>query len=142
MPIETLVTDREVAIVREGYERWNDGDVAGLAALCFSDDIEYQNSPEWPGQRVYRGSDAVARFLREEVAEIIELSEVEIERMQVIGQEILIELMARIRLHDGQSDIGKIRIFHLARVEGGLVSRVRVYLNEAQALEAAETGSG
>jgi ketosteroid isomerase-like protein len=141
-PIETPVTDREVALVRAGYERWNAGDVAGLAALCFSDDIEYQNSPEWPGQRTYRGAGPVARFLQEEVAEVIELSEIEIQRMDVLGDEILIELLARTRVPDTTLDIGKIRVFHLARVEDGKVTRVRVYLDEAQALEAARSGSG
>jgi len=136
------VTDEEVAVVRAGYERWNAGDVPGLAALCFSADIEYHNSPEWPGQRTYRGADAVARFLQEEVAEIIELSEIEIERMDVYGNEVLIALLARARGADGQLDIGMIRVFHVARIEGGKVSRVRVYLDEGQALEAARDASG
>ena len=136
------VSERDVALVRAGYELWNTGDVAGLASLCFSDDIEYQNSPEWPGQRVYRGSDAVARFLKEEVADVIALEGIEIERMDVFDDEILIAMTARTRGFQSGIDFGAVPVFHLARVRDGKVSRVRVYLDEDQALEAARTGSG
>jgi ketosteroid isomerase-like protein len=136
------VTDREVELVRAGYELWNTGDVAGLAELCFSDDIEYQNSPEWPGQRVYRGSDAVARFLKEEVADVIGLEGIEIDRMDVLGDEILIAMRARTRGFQSGIDFGAVPVFHVARIEEGKVSRVRVYLDESQAIEAARTGAG
>jgi ketosteroid isomerase-like protein len=130
------VSEHELDLVRAGYEMWNAGDVAGMAALCLSDDIEWHNSPEWPGQRVYRGSSRVTRFLKEDVADIIELGDIEIEGMDVYGDEIVITLQARTRGAQSDLDIGKIRIFHVARVEQGKVNRVRVYLDERQALEA------
>ena len=136
------LTQREVELVRAGYERWNAGDIAGLASMCFADDIEYRNSPEWPGQRVYLGSDAVARFLREEVAEIIGLEEVRIERMDVFGDEILIAMHARAHGFQSGIDFGEVAVFHVARMRDGKVSRVRVYLDESQATKAARTGTG
>jgi ketosteroid isomerase-like protein len=136
------VTEREVELVRAGYELWNAGDVAGLAALCFADDIEYRNSPEWPGQRVYRGSDAVARFLKEEVAEIIGLEAVKIERLDVFGDEILIVMHAQAHGFQSGIDFGEVPVFHVARMRDGKVSRVRVYLDESQAIKAARTGTG
>jgi ketosteroid isomerase-like protein len=135
------VTHRELELVRTGYELWNKGDVSGLAALCFSDDIEYRNSPEWPGQRVYRGSDAVARFLTEEVAEIIGLEGVRIESMDVFGDEIVLALRAQTHGFESGIDFGEVPVFHVARIRAGRVSRVRVYLDESQALEAARTGA-
>ena len=123
-------------MVRAGYEMWNAGDVEGMAALCLSDDLEWHNSPEWPGQRVYNGSSRVARFLKEDVADIIELGDIEIEAMDVYGDEIVITLQARTRGAQSDLDIGKIRLFHVARLEAGKVNRVRVYLEERQALEA------
>jgi ketosteroid isomerase-like protein len=136
------VTEREVALVRAGYERWNAGDVDGLAALCFAHDIEYRNSPEWPGQRVYRGSDAVARFLKEEVAEIIGLEGVRIERLDVFDDEILIAMHARVHGFQSGIDFGEVPVFHVARMRDGKVSRVRVYLDESRAIKAARTGTG
>jgi ketosteroid isomerase-like protein len=131
------VSDRDVALVRAGYELWNDGDVAGLAATCFSDDIEYRNSPEWPGQQVYRGAAAVTSFLRDEVAEIIGLEGIKIERIDVYGDEILIALLAQLHGFQSGIDFGEVPVFHVARIRDGRVARVRVYLDEAQAIEAA-----
>jgi len=130
------ITEQELAVVRAGYEMWNAGDVEGMAALCLSRDLEWHNSPEWPGQRVYNGSSRVTRFLKEDVADIIELGDIEIEGMDVYGDEIVITLQARTRGAQSDLDIGKIRLFHVARLEGGKVNRVRVYLDERQALEA------
>lgn len=139
------VAESDVELVRDGYELWNAGDVAGLAELCFSDDIEYRNSPEWPGQRVYRGSETVVRFLTEEVAEIIGLEGVTIDSMDVFGDEILIALRAQTHGFAGGAqriDFGEVPLFHVARMRDGKVSRVRVYLDEDQALKAARTGAG
>jgi ketosteroid isomerase-like protein len=136
------VTEREVELVRAGYERWNAGDIAGLAALCFADDIEYRNSPEWPGQRVYQGSDTVVRFLRDEVAAIIGLEGVKIERLDVFGDEILIAMHAQAHGFQSGIDFGEVAVFHVARMRDGKVARVRVYLDESQAITAARTGMG
>jgi ketosteroid isomerase-like protein len=136
------VSKHEVDLVRTGYERWNDGDFDGLAELCFAEDIEYCNSPEWPGQRVYRGSEAVVTFLKEEVAEIIGLEAVQIERMEVFDDEILIAMRARAHGFQSGIDFGEVPVFHVARMRDGKVARVRVYLDEAQAVDAAKTGEG
>jgi ketosteroid isomerase-like protein len=137
-----MVSKSEVDLVRTGYERWNNGDVDGLAELCFAEDIEYRNSPEWPGQRVYRGPETVAEFLKEEVVKIIGLEEVQIQRMEVFDDEILIAMRAQAHGFQSGIDFGEVPVFHVARMRDGKVSRVRVYLDEAQAVEAAKTGEG
>jgi ketosteroid isomerase-like protein len=137
---DASVTDRDLALVQAGYELWNDGDVAGLAERCFTDDIEYHNSPEWPGQRTYRGADAVVRFLKEEVAEIIGLEGVRIESMDVFGKEVLLALRAQTHGFESGIDFGEVPVFHVARMRDGKVSRVRVYLDEGQARRAARMG--
>jgi hypothetical protein len=116
---------------------WNSGDIHGLAERYFHPEIEYVNSPEWPGQRVYRGSEAVARFLKEEVADVIGLDPVEIKRIDVIGEEIVITLQAPTRVTQSDLDFGTEQVFHVARVRDDKVVRVRVYLDERQAVEAA-----
>jgi ketosteroid isomerase-like protein len=135
------VTREELDLVRRGYELWNLGDFEGVAELCFADDIEWNNSPEWPGTRTYRGQGEVIAFLREEVANIIELGDIEIERLDVYGDEVLIWMLARTRGAGSELDIGKIPIFHVARIRAGRVARVRVYLNLDEAIAAAD-GAG
>jgi ketosteroid isomerase-like protein len=131
------VTPEELDLVRRGYELWNSGDFEGVAALCFADDIEWWNSPEWPGTRTYYGLESVIQFLQEEVASIIELGDIEIEGLEVYGDEVLIRMLARTRGAESGADIGKIPIFHVARIRDGRVARVRAYLTPDEALAAA-----
>jgi len=71
---------------------------------------------------------------------VIELDQVEIDQLEVFGDEILVRLHARTRGQESQLDIGLIPIFHVAKMRDGRVARVRAYLNEDQALEAARNG--
>jgi ketosteroid isomerase-like protein len=130
---------RDVDTVLTGYDRWNAGDLAGLSSL-FAEDITYQNAPEWPGQRVYHGAAAVTSFLENEVAPIIALRPVKVVRTEIVGSEILIELEARTHGSLSGLDIEDLTVFHLALVEDGRVSRVRVYLQRDETIRAAETG--
>jgi ketosteroid isomerase-like protein len=132
---------RDVETVRAGYERWNSGDTTALMEL-FTEDIEYQNAPEWPGQRVYRGADEVMSFLQDEVAEIIALRPVEVVRTDVIESEIVIELRAHTHGRLSGLDIDTASLFHVARMRDGRVCRVRVYLDRNEAKRAAQTGTG
>jgi ketosteroid isomerase-like protein len=132
---------RDVDTVRAGYERWNNGDLAGLSDL-FAEDITYQNAPEWPGQRAYHGAAAVTSFLEDEVARIIALRPVRIVRTDTFGSEILIELRALTHGFLSGLEMENLTLFHLAQVEGGKVTRVRVYLTRDEAIRAAETGEG
>jgi hypothetical protein len=79
----------------------------------------------------------VVRFLRAEVAEVIELSDIEVEGVAIFGDELVIHLLARTRGSESHLDIGKVPVFHVARMREGRVDRVRVYLDEGQAVEAA-----
>jgi ketosteroid isomerase-like protein len=135
------IETHDVDTVRAGYARWNSGDMAALAEL-FTEDIEYHNSPEWPGQRTYHGADAVIQFLRDEVAEIIALRPVEVVRTEVIEDEIVIELRARTHGRLSGLDLDDESLFHVAQMRNGRVSRVRVYLGREEATRAAITGTG
>ena len=134
------LTNEDVETVLDGYERWNSGDLPGLSGL-FAEDITYQNAPEWPGQRVYKGAAAVTSFLENEVAKIIALRPVEIVSTRTIGSEILIELEARTRGVLSGLSIEASTLFHVASVRDGKVARVRVYLDKNAAVTAAETGT-
>ena len=128
--------DELLALIRRGYELWNQGDVNAVSRM-WSDDFEWHNDPSWPGQRIYYGRDAVVRFLEEEVADIIHLGEIDVERIETVGDELVICMWAHTRGQDSHVDIGKVPIFHVARVRDGQVVRVRAFLDEAQAMAAA-----
>ena len=128
--------DELLALIRRGYELWNQGDVNAVSRM-WSDDFEWHNDPSWPGQRIYYGRDAVVRFLEEEVADIIHLGEIDVESIETVGDELVICMWAHTRGHDSHVDIGKVPIFHVARVRDGQVVRVRAFLDEAQAMAAA-----
>ncbi|MDX6592766.1 MAG: SnoaL-like polyketide cyclase [Gaiellales bacterium] len=129
-----------LAFVRRGYELWNQGDLAAVAEM-WSDDLEWHNDPSWPGQQVYFGRDAVVRFLMEEVANVIHLDDIDVESIEPVGDELLIRMLARARGDGSNVDIGKVPVFHLARVRDGKVVRVRAFLDEAPALAAAREAS-
>lgn len=128
--------DQLLAFVRSGYELWNKGDISAVSRM-WSDDFEWHNDPSWPGQQIYYGRDTVERFLMEEVADIIHLGEIEVERIERVGDELVICMMAHTRGHDSNVDIGKVPVFHVAQVRDGQVVRVRAFLDKAQAMAAA-----
>jgi ketosteroid isomerase-like protein len=128
--------DQLLAFIRRGYELWNQGDVSAVSQM-WSDDFEWHNDPAWPGQTIYYGRENVVRFLEEEVADIIHLGEIEVERIVRVGDELVICMLAHTRGFESAVDIGKVPVFHVARVENGRVVRVRAFLDEAQAMAAA-----
>ncbi|MET0810957.1 MAG: nuclear transport factor 2 family protein [Thermoleophilaceae bacterium] len=128
-----------IDLVRRGYALWNAGELEAVAEM-WSEDIVWENDPEWPGQTVYRGRAAVIRFLREEVAAVIELGDIEVESIQGSGDELVIKLLARTRGADSHVDIGKVPIFHVPQIRDGRVTRRRASLDEAAALSAAGVG--
>jgi len=128
--------DELLAFVTRGYELWNKGDLSAVSRM-WSDDFEWHNDPAWPGQQVYYGRDTVVRFLMEEVADIIDLGEIEVERIEPVGNELVICMLAHTRGFESAVDIGKVPVFHVARVQDGRVVRVRAFLDETQAMAAA-----
>ena len=128
--------DELLAFVRRGYELWNQGDISAVSRM-WSDDFEWHNDPSWPGQQIYYGRDTVVRFLEEEVANVIHLDDIDVERIEPVGNELVICMLARTRGEDSHVDIGKVPIFHVASVRNGQVVRVRAFLDEDQAMAAA-----
>jgi ketosteroid isomerase-like protein len=132
--------DEVYAYIKRGYELWNEGDLSTVADM-WSDDFELHTAPEWPGQRVYYGREAAVRFLTEEIAEVIGFERVEVERIELVGGEIVICMTAHTRGQGTGLDIGQVPIFHVAAMgPDGKVRRVRAFLAEDQAMEAARAG--
>ena len=66
----------------------------------------------------------------------------EVVRIRVVESEILVELQVRTQGALSGLDFSDGPLFHLAQVRDGRISRVRVFLDEDQAVEAARPGSG
>ena len=131
--------DEVLAFVKRGYELWNAGDLATVSSM-WSDDFELHTAPEWPGQPVYYGRDAAVRFLTEEIADVIELGDIEVLDVSQVGDELVISMVAHTRGADSAVDIGKVPIYHVAAVRDGRVCRVRAFLDGEQARAAAAAG--
>jgi ketosteroid isomerase-like protein len=134
-----VAQDDVLAFIKRGYELWNEGDLSSVASM-WSDDFELHTAPEWPGQHVFYGRDAAVRFLTEEIAEVISFDYVDVERVEVVGNEIVICMTAHTKGAESELDIGHVPIFHVARISEGKVNRVRAFLSEDQAMAAAQSG--
>jgi ketosteroid isomerase-like protein len=134
------VADETIALVRQGYALWNQGDLDAVSRM-WSEDFEWHNDPAWPGQQVYYGRASVVRFLMEEVANVIHLDDIDVESIEPVGDELVIRILARTLGEDSNLDIGKVPIFHVARVRDGKVARVRAFLDETHAMAAAREAS-
>jgi ketosteroid isomerase-like protein len=134
------MNDEVFAYIKRGYELWNEGDLTTVAEM-WSDDFELHTAPEWPGQRVFYGRDAAMRFLTEEIAEVIGFDRVEVERIEFVGDELVICMTAHTKGAESNLDIGHVPIFHVASMREGKVYRVRAFLDEDQAMAAARETS-
>jgi ketosteroid isomerase-like protein len=132
--------DEVYAFIKRGYELWNEGDLSTVAEM-WSDDFELHTAPEWPGQSVFYGREAAIRFLTEEIAEVIAFDKIEVERIELVGDELVICMTAHTKGAESNLDIGWVPIFHVAQMRGGKVVRVRAFLDEDQAMAAARQGS-
>jgi ketosteroid isomerase-like protein len=138
-PARQALDDDLLAFIKRGYQLWNEGDLSAVASM-WSDDFELHTAPEWPGQHVFYGREAAVRFLTEEIAEVISFDRVDVERIEQVGNEIVICMTAHTKGAESNVDIGNVPIFHVARVHGGKVNRVRAFLAEDQAMTAAQSG--
>ena len=130
------VTEQDLELMRTGYALWNQGDIDGLVERCLAEDVEFHPAPNWPGWRVYRGSEEVATFLVDEVAAVISLSEIEIVGERVIGDEVVFSLRTKVHGEQSGVDIDMVSVFHVARIEDGRVTRIRAFLDEDAAMQA------
>lgn len=70
------------------------------------------------------------------------MGEIEDRGHRGVRDEYLVHMLARIRGQDSRMDIGKVPVFHVARVRGGRVGRIRSFLDERQAQAAVGDEAG
>jgi ketosteroid isomerase-like protein len=127
-------------MMRAGYDLWNRGDIDGVVERCLAEDVEFHLGPEWPGLNPsYRGADEVAQFLRDDIANVIGLRGIEIEREAEVGGTVIFALRTQVHGELSGVKLGMVPIFHVVRVDGGKVKRIDVFLDEEKALSAARS---
>ena len=126
------MSEESVALVRCAYETWNREGPAAIGGML-ADDVEVHDAPELPDAAVWRGRDAVIARLGA-VAEAVGGGSVEFERISDRGSGVLVAMHWQLERETGDVDLGE--VFHLVTVDGGAITRIRVFLTESEALGA------
>lgn len=124
---------QNVEIVRHLYEAWTPG---GELVLDFADpEIEFSQPPGQPGAGTYHGREGVRRALAEWFEPWDEYR-IEVDRLTDLGDDVLAETRQYAR-GKGSGIQVEHRVFQLWTLRDGKIRRVRMYFDEADALEAA-----
>jgi hypothetical protein len=124
----------DVEVVRRYYAAWNAGGLDAARAF-WSDDFEWHDAPEMPDGGVYRGAEAAAAHFRD-LNEVLGTMEVHVDRAVPVGDEVFVRLHVHLDAPRGGLPLDG-PIFETVRIEEGKVSRIRLFLDERAALEAA-----
>jgi uncharacterized protein len=128
------MSQENVEIVRRYYATWNEGGLEA-ARVFWSDDFEWHDAPGMPDGGVYRGADAAADHFRD-LNEVLGTMEVRLDRVLPAGDEVFVMLHVHLDAPRGELAFDG-PIFETVRIRDGKVSRIRLFLDEQAALEAA-----
>ena len=128
------MSQENVELVRRYYGAWN---VGGLDAVrpFWSDDFQWHDAPGMPDSGVYDGPDAVAEHFRD-LSETLGFMQVNVEAVASAGDEVFVRL--RVHLDAPRGGIGiDGPIYESVQVKHGKLSRIRLFLEESDARQAA-----
>ncbi len=128
------MSEENVEIVRRYYAAWNAGGL-DAARVFWSDDFEWHDAPGMPDGSVYRGAEAAAAHFRD-LNEVLGTMEVHLDRALPAGDEVFVLLHVHLDARRGELALDG-PIFETVRIEQGKISRIRLFLDEKAALEAA-----
>jgi hypothetical protein len=118
-------------LVEKAYRAWNADGPRAFVEFA-TDDVEVHDAPELPDAQVWTGRDAVVGRL-EEVVATTGGTWADIDDVRAVGDEVLVSLTWRME-RGGSATLAA--VYHLVGVEGDRIARVRVFLEEAAALQA------
>jgi ketosteroid isomerase-like protein len=130
-----------VAIARDMYDAWNEGNVERMIDFWAEDgDWQWEDPPDFPDRRVLRGRAEVEAHLRG-LMEFIGDMAVEVDELLPIGAELV--AVVHFTLEGAKSGIQlDAPVVQVFRFEDGRVRRCRVFTNREQAIKAARESSG
>jgi ketosteroid isomerase-like protein len=133
------MSQQDVELLRNLWEDWNaTSDVAAIARDYWHPDIEWHLPEGWgpaAGDTVRRGRQAVIQQSRE-FAEHMGHLHIEVVEIVDAGEEVFANLLYRGRGEKSNAEVA-IPAFHVTRVEGDRVRRVRVFATRDDAARAA-----
>jgi hypothetical protein len=127
-----VLSSGDVSLVDEAYRAWN---AAGPRAFVefATQDVEVHDAPELPDAQTWSGREAVVARL-EDVVATTGGTWADIEDVRAVGDEVLVSLTWRM---ERGSSATLAAVYHLVGVEGDRITRVRVFLEEDAAIQAA-----
>ena len=127
------MAENSVELVRRAYETWNEEGLEAFAPFT-AEALELVDAPQLPDAGIWRGRAAVIARLAE-VAATVGGSWVDIREVRPAGDEVIVSMMWR---EDDSPDSGELGdVFHVVRVAGDRIDRVRVFVDAGSALAAA-----
>ena len=119
-------------LVEEAYRAWN---AAGPRAFVefATQDVEVHDPPELPDAQTWSGREAVVGRL-EDVVATTGGTWADIDDVRAVGDEVLVSLTWRM---ERGSSATLAAVYHLVGVDGDRIARVRVFLEEDAAVQAA-----
>jgi ketosteroid isomerase-like protein len=128
--------DEDEDRLRAAFAAWNDRGVAGFTPFL-AETVEWHDAPEAPDASVHRGLEKTSALLRNWEAGSGEMRvSLRVEEIVGAGDEYVVISRARITGETSGMSLPEHRWFHVVRLHDGKLSRVRVFLNREQALEA------
>ena len=118
--------------MEEAYRAWNADGPRGFVEFA-TDGVEVHDPPELPDAQTWIGRETVVGRL-EDVVATTGGTWADIDDVRAVGDEVLVSLTWR--MERGSSATLAV-VYHLVGVEGDRIARVRVFLEEAAAIQAA-----
>jgi ketosteroid isomerase-like protein len=127
------VAQTNVEVLREGYRRFNDGDLDWVFARI-APDVVWEDASEMPDARTYRGTDEVRSFLESFARHWVELR---FEPEEFVERADSVLVLARVegRGRASGADVDA-QVAHLFVLRDLLVTHVRTFFDRAQAAAA------
>jgi uncharacterized protein len=128
------MSEENVEVVRKGLALYNRRDFEALQALNHPDVELDWSASRAPYAGVYRGWPEVLRFYKNVFAEVFEENVIEPERFIESGDSVIVPNTGQVRGRDGVHAVA--RSAFVFEVRGGRITRIRLYQETRQALEA------
>jgi ketosteroid isomerase-like protein len=126
--------DNALQLVEDAYRTWTESGPGAFMEFT-AEGIELHDAPELPDAHVWVGREAVLARI-EEVIEAVGGRSADIDDVRAAGDEVLVSLTWRL---DSASRTALGAVYHVVRVEGDRIDRVRVFLDEDAAISAARS---
>jgi ketosteroid isomerase-like protein len=127
----TVTPTADASLVDTAYRAWNARGPRAFLEFA-TDDVEVHDAPELPDAQVWTGREAIVTRL-EDVVATTGGTWADIDDVRPVGDEVLVSLTWRMERGDSATLAA---VYHLVRLEGDRIARVRVFLDEDAAIQA------